>query len=447
MKSILYVVTLLLGISSTMAQSQTVRLYGSLKDLKLQEVILKYDGATAFISDKGDVVIPVNSDGTFNIEFPIEKPGYYSIRRNPLYLTPGDEMKIDIKEIPELSTFEGKGAEVNRYLSTRFYPKGGSYLNAGKYSFPDFNKTKRAIDSIMTKRRAELVALKCTPEFRELEEVRIKADMLQSIYYYPAYNGRNMFPANCTKEEATKIRSDFFQGQKEVVEPVLRELASSDAYVDIEVVRYALLLYSDLKLFDFKLSDRLEELQEAYYTAAKLNNKEITPVLYKEVNDYISTMKYGDFREALSFRLERRAKLMEGRPAPDIELSDIQGNKTKLSDYKGNVLYVDFWATWCAPCRAETPFFNALSEKYPNIRFIAVSIDEKRALWENEVKGGNHGRVIELLSDDNELRAKWDVIGIPRFLLIDENFNIINSSAPRPSEKASIEPLLEKYSH
>ena len=445
MKSILYVVVLLLGISSAMAQSKTVRLYGSLKELKLQEVTLKYDGATAFISDKGNVVIPVNSDGTFDIEFPVEKPGYYSVMRNPLYLTPGNEMKIDIKETPELSTFEGKGAEVNRYLNTRFYPKGGSYLSGGKYCFSDFNKTMQAIDSIMKKRRTELTALECTPEFRELEEVRIKADMLQSIYYYHIYNGRGMFPANCTKEEAAKIRNDFFLEQKEVVEPVLRELASSDAYIDIEVVRYVLLLYRDLKLFDFKLSDRLEELQEAYYTAAKLSNNEITPVLYQEVNDYISTMKCEDFREALSFRLERRAKLMEGRPAPDIELSDPEGNKKKLSDYKGKVLYVDFWATWCAPCKAETPFFNALSEKYPNIQFIAVSIDEKRELWENVVKGGNHGNVIELLSDDNELRSKWDIIGIPRFLLIDENFNIIASSAPRPSEKASIEPLLEKY--
>lgn len=117
MKNILNVITMLLGIMSVMAQPQTVRLYGSLKDLKLQEVILKYDGATAFISDKGNVVIPVNPDGSFDIEFPVEKPGYYSISRNPLYLTPGDDMKMNIKEVPELSTFEGKGAEVNRYLN------------------------------------------------------------------------------------------------------------------------------------------------------------------------------------------------------------------------------------------------------------------------------------------------------------------------------------------
>lgn len=57
-------------------------------------------------------------------------------------LTPGDDMQIDIQEAPEQSTFEGKGAEVNRYLSLRFYPKGGSYLGAGKYCFRKIVKKK-----------------------------------------------------------------------------------------------------------------------------------------------------------------------------------------------------------------------------------------------------------------------------------------------------------------
>lgn len=95
---------------------------------------------------------------------------------------------------------------------------------------------------------------------------------------------------------------------------------------------------------------------QKFYASVKLNNKEISPDLYKEVNDYIATMKYGDLRDALVFRLERRTKLMEGRVAPDVELIDLKGNKKRLSDYKGKVLYVDLGATWCAPCRAEIPF-------------------------------------------------------------------------------------------
>ena len=57
-----------------------------------------------------------------------------------------------------------------------------------------------------------------------------------------------------------------------------------------------------------------------------------------------------------------------------------------------------------------------------------------------------HGYVLELFATDPFVRMKWDITGIPRFLLIDENFKIISASAPRPSQKDVIIPLLEKYS-
>lgn len=428
------------------AKPKTVRLHGTIQTANLSEIVLKYDGASAFISDKGNVTISLGKDGSFDIEFPLDKPGYYSITRNPLYLTPGDDMEINISETPEESTFEGQGAEVNRYLSTRFYPKGGSYLDAGIYCFPDFSKTKHVIDSIMAKRSAQLATLECSKEFRVLEEMRIKGDMLQSIYYYTNYNARNMFPPDCTKEEFIKIRNNFYLSQKALIEPALKELAASDAATNIEVVRYAVLQLNDTKLFDVQLSDRWKELTETYYISAKLN-QQMTPELYKEVNDYMANMKYEDFREALAWRLDRSSKLMEGRPAPDIDLKDINGKTVKLSDYKGKVLYVDFWATWCGPCRAETPFFNALCGKYPNIQFIAISIDEKEELWANAVKQGDTGNVAELLNTDPDLRTKWDVAGIPRFLLIDKDFNIIKAVAPRPSQANEIEPLLKEWSN
>ena len=440
----LFISLLVCVAASCHANPKTVRLHGTIQAANQPEAVLRFEGASAFISDKGNVTIPLNADGSFDIEFPLDRPSYYSITRNPLYLSPGDDMEIHIKEVPEESTFEGRGAEVNRYLSTRFYPKGGSYLDAGKNCFPDFNKTKHAMDSIMTMRRTQLAALDCTSEFRALEEMRIQGDMLQSIYYYTNYNARNMFPPNCSKEEFTKIRNDFFLSQKDIIEPALKTLAASDASLDIEVVRYAVLLLNDTKLFNVQLSDRWNELTETYYVAAELN-RQMTPELYKKVSDYMASMKYEDFREALAWRLERSSKLMEGRPAPDITLSDINGNACKLSDYKGKTLYVDFWATWCGPCRAETPFFNALCAKYPSIQFIAISIDEKRNLWEKAVQEGDHGNVIELLSTDPDLRTKWDVAGIPRFLLIDKDFNIIQAVAPRPSQSTEIEPLLEKY--
>lgn len=136
---------------------------------------------------------------------------------------------------------------------------------------------------------------------------------------------------------------------------------------------------------------------------------------------------------------------MEGRPAVDIPFRDIDGKEMRLSDFKGKVLYVDFWATWCLPCLAQLPDFEKLSEKYPDIQFIGISIDQKVDWWKKKLeKNGIPPHIKEFLADPYVVGEAWDISSIPRFLLIDENFRIINAFAPRPSEKDQIEPLLQR---
>jgi thiol-disulfide isomerase/thioredoxin len=67
------------------------------------------------------------------------------------------------------------------------------------------------------------------------------------------------------------------------------------------------------------------------------------------------------------------------RPAPDWELTDLNGKLVKLSDFRGHVLIADFWATWCAACRIEIPQFVELQKRYGNkgLTVIGVSLDEQ----------------------------------------------------------------------
>lgn len=74
------------------------------------------------------------------------------------------------------------------------------------------------------------------------------------------------------------------------------------------------------------------------------------------------------------------AAVETGRPAPDFALPDAAGKTVRLSDYRGKQpVYLDFWASWCVPCRQSFPWMNELSSRYPDLKIVAVNLDEHRA--------------------------------------------------------------------
>lgn len=66
-----------------------------------------------------------------------------------------------------------------------------------------------------------------------------------------------------------------------------------------------------------------------------------------------------------------------GKPAPDFKLEDLSGKKTSLADYKGKALLINFWATWCGPCKLETPWIVELRNQYASKGFEVLGIDSE----------------------------------------------------------------------
>ena len=89
--------------------------------------------------------------------------------------------------------------------------------------------------------------------------------------------------------------------------------------------------------------------------------------------------------------------------APDFNFENYNGGKTTLSSLKGKIVYVDLWATWCGPCRAEIPFLKKLEKDFDNkkIEFVSISIDEvkNRDIWKKFIADKNL-RGIQLLADN-----------------------------------------------
>jgi len=125
----------------------------------------------------------------------------------------------------------------------------------------------------------------------------------------------------------------------------------------------------------------------------------------------------------------------EGEPAIDFNYPDTDGNEFSLASFKGNLVYVDVWATWCGPCKVEIPSLQQLETDYhdKNITFMSVSVDTDKEAWEKMVAEKELGGV-QLWADGwSKITKDYAIFGIPRFMLFDANGNVISTDAARPS--------------
>ena len=117
-----------------------------------------------------------------------------------------------------------------------------------------------------------------------------------------------------------------------------------------------------------------------------------------------------------------------GKPAPDFELLNVQQDGVKLSGLVGKVVYLDFWASWCVPCRETFPFMNQLKEKYgkDGLEIVAVNIDTKRPDADKFIAQFSPGFTI--LFDAKRVVAKtYALKGLPTSFLIDRTGNVVST--------------------
>lgn len=139
--------------------------------------------------------------------------------------------------------------------------------------------------------------------------------------------------------------------------------------------------------------------------------------------------------------------LGEGKPSPKFtNYADFKGGSKSLDSFKGKYVYIDVWATWCGPCIQQIPFLKEMKNLYKgkNIVFVGISSDEPsrsggswetaEKKWRDFVKENNLGDVQLWAGKDYSFQEAYQINGIPRFILIDPNGNIVDPDAPRPSD-------------
>lgn len=166
---------------------------------------------------------------------------------------------------------------------------------------------------------------------------------------------------------------------------------------------------------------------------------------YTSVNAYNPQSKYTKELQVL-YNAERL--LAVGSPAPDIIQNDPNGNPVHLSSLRGKVVLIDFWASWCGPCRRENPnvvrMYRRLKPK--GLEIYGVSLDQDRNAWLNAIARDSLSwiHVSDLRQWQNAAARLYKVSGIPYTVLLDRKGVIVAKGLRGPELEARIEELLAK---
>ena len=136
------------------------------------------------------------------------------------------------------------------------------------------------------------------------------------------------------------------------------------------------------------------------------------------------------------------SEIVAGKPAPDFTLINMSGEEVKLSDYRGKLIYLNFWATWCGYCDQEMPDLQALNIENDDMVVLAVNVREDKELVQSYLDEGGYDFPV-LLDEEGEIATKYLVAGMPTTYFINSE-GILLDRYPGMMEKEQMEEILGK---
>jgi thiol-disulfide isomerase/thioredoxin len=229
-----------------------------------------------------------------------------------------------------------------------------------------------------------------------------------------------------------------------------------------DFVKYANQLQSVTDKADFAIKNFGGEILDYALAQVLINNKKYLGVrttrnVARNIkNNEVRYVFESDFmkdiiaNEAIAMAKKKEEDAANAKKSA-IQFTDMEGKAFDFSKYLGKVVYVDFWASWCGPCKVEFPFSKSihasLSEKAKkDIVFLYISIDDTEEKW----KGGIKSNGLEEF-DNAWVSPEWSpkaaqmygIRSIPRYMIIDKTGKIVSPDAKRPSNPDTLGQLLE----
>lgn len=226
-----------------------------------------------------------------------------------------------------------------------------------------------------------------------------------------------------------------------------RSFAAEAAHVLDEGNRNVSALYpktlAQMRFISDRFSDEETRNTLLHYLAAAYVDSYGTDDITDMENIYRTYVKDEAMLAEFEAKCDRWDRSTPGKPSPALSGVDVDGKTWTLDDFKGKYVYIDMWATWCAPCRREMPFLKELHKQFEDaaIVFLGLSTDGDRDKWKEMVQSGDLTGVQLYLGPQSGFQKAYNIEAIPRFILLDRNGVIISNDMTRPSDPATAETL------
>ncbi len=397
--------------------------------------------------------IQLEQDGTFSDTLTVEN-GYYNLDHGRevayMYLEKGDSINVslDTKEFDETIKYSGIGSSKNNFLAEKVLIEEKADIDISKvYAMeePEFIAVMEDLKNSKVKSLESKENL--SSEFKTTEKKNIDYDYLINLLNYPSYH------KHFAKKAEFKASDDFMTRFSSIDYNNSKDYEALDSYKRLVQSHYAKKLRDSDNpslIFDEVSNAGIDDLKEDFSKSLRYDispSNENLKAFYDGIMKLSSDEKY---KEEITAKYDKVSKLAKGMPSPAfVEYENHKGGTTSLKDLKGKYVYVDVWATWCGPCIREIPSLKEVEKQFhgKNIAFVSTSIDKASAhnTWVEMVKNKELGG-IQLMADNDwnsQFVKDYAIEGIPRFILIDPDGNIVSADAPRPSNPKLVELFKE----